>query len=63
LHIGEILQSIFEVSKHFTPDHPVPSGGFAASEAFDPDGAFAAYLRREHDTAMSFFYYRTPPGR
>lgn len=61
VHVGEILQSIFEVSKHFTPDHPVPGGGFAASAAFAPDGAFAADLRREHDTAMSFFYYGADP--
>lgn len=61
--VNEILCSAFEVSEHFTlPDHPVPAGGFAASAAFDPDGEFAAGLRKEHDTAMAtLFYGSTPP--
>jgi len=54
---GEILASIFEVSELFTPDHPVPDGGFASSVAFDSDGEFAADLRREHDEAMRSLYY------
>jgi hypothetical protein len=58
---GAILQSNFEVSEHFSPDHPVPSGGFAASDAFSSDGEFAAELRREHDIAMRDLYYGSDP--
>ncbi len=59
--VGEILGSVFEVSEHYGGDQPVPSGGFAASEAFNPRGEFADALRREHDTAMGTFYYGAEP--
>ena len=61
---GEILASCYEVSKAFKPDRPVPAGGFAASAAFDPNGALAERLRAEHDVAMRDLYYGTdePPS-
>lgn len=60
--VRDILASAFEVSELFTPDRPVPDGGFAASMAFDSAGKFSAMLRREHDLAMtSLFYGATPP--
>lgn len=56
--VAEILSSCYEVSESFrNPDVPVPSGGFAASAAFDPGGSFAAPLRAEHDAAMRALYY------
>jgi Nucleotidyl transferase AbiEii toxin, Type IV TA system len=62
--VSQILTSAYEVSQAFGGDHPVPSGGFAASIAFDPSGEFADRLRREHNTAMGAFYYGadTPPS-
>ena len=59
--VGAILQSIFEVSEQFSPDHPVPSEGFAASDAFSSDGEFAEGLRRQHDIAMRDLYYGSDP--
>jgi len=59
--VGATLQSIFEVSEHFSPDHPVPSGGFAASTAFSSDSEFAPELRRQHDIAMRDLYYGSDP--
>jgi hypothetical protein len=59
--VGTILQSIFEVSEQFSPDQPVPTGGFAASDAFASDGEFAAELRRQHDIAMRDLYYGSDP--
>lgn len=59
--VGAILQSIFEVSEQFSPDQPVPSGGFSASDAFSSDGEFAAELRRQHDIAMRDLYYGSDP--
>ncbi len=56
--VAEILSSCYEVSESFrNPDLPVPSGGFAASAAFDPGGSLAAPLRAEHDAAMRDLYY------
>jgi len=57
VQVGEILQSVFEVSESFGADQPVPQGGFAVSAAFDPAGEFAAGLRAEHDKAMGELYY------
>ncbi|MDO3203827.1 nucleotidyl transferase AbiEii/AbiGii toxin family protein [Mycobacteroides abscessus] len=54
---SDILASVFEVSQVYGGDHPIPDGGFAASEAFNPSGEFAKELRREHNTAMSSFHY------
>lgn len=47
----------------FTPDLPVPVGGFAASSAFDPEDVLAVRLRIEHEAAMKGPYYGTgdPP--
>lgn len=59
---NEILGSAFAVSEAFTPDHPVPAGGFASSVAFDPHGEFAAGLQREHERAMHDLYYGRAPG-
>jgi len=62
--VAEILTSCYKVSESFkNPDLPVPSGGFAASTAFDPDGPLAGPLRAEHDAAMRDLYYGadTPP--
>jgi len=61
---GEILRSAFEVSEIFTPDWPVPAGGFASSVAFDPAGQFAAELRQEHERAMRDLHYGevSPPS-
>ena len=60
---SRILDSCFEVSRAFTPDHPMPLGGFTNSAAFDPQGTFAPRLRAEHNAAMTDLYYGTddPP--
>jgi hypothetical protein len=39
---SDVLGSCFAVSRNFTPDRPVPRGGFARTAAFDPDGPLAA---------------------
>jgi hypothetical protein len=61
--VTDVLASCFEVSQAFEPDLPVPRGGFAASVAFEPSGALAPRLRREHEAAMRDLYYGTdtPP--
>lgn len=59
--VDAILQSIFEVSEQFSPDYPVPSGGFAASDAFAADGEFTQGLRKQHDIAMRDLYYGSNP--
>jgi hypothetical protein len=59
--VTAILQSIFEVSQQFSPDHPVPKGGFAASNAFALDSEFAAALRKQHDIAMRDLHYGEEP--
>lgn len=61
--VTEVLTSCSEISQAFTPDLPVPDGGFAASPAFDSEGPLAARLRAEHDAAMGGLYYGTdaPP--
>jgi hypothetical protein len=59
--VSAILESIYEVSQRFSPDHPVPTGGFAASDAFSLDGEFATELRRQHDNAMRDLYYGSYP--
>jgi hypothetical protein len=59
--VSAILQSIFQVSEQFSPDHPVPAGGFAASDAFSSDSEFAAELRRQHDITMRDLYYGSNP--
>lgn len=61
--VTEVLTSCFEISQAFTPDLPVPDGGFAASPAFDSEGPLAVRLRAEHDAAMDGLYYGTdtPP--
>lgn len=58
-----VLEDCFEVLRSFTPDLPVPEGGFAASPAFDPEGPLADRLRAEHEAAMRDLYYGTdePP--
>lgn len=62
--VTEVLANCYEISKAFTPDLPMPEGGFAASPAFDIEGALAARLRVEHDAAMDGLYYGTdePPS-
>jgi len=62
--MAEILVSCYEVSMAFTPDKPVPSGGFARVLAFGPDGPLAHRLHAEHDAAMRDLYYGTesPPS-
>jgi Nucleotidyl transferase AbiEii toxin, Type IV TA system len=57
--VSEVLTSCYKISHAFTPDLPVPKGGFAASPAFDADSTLAARLRTEHDTAMAGLYYGT----
>lgn len=59
----KVLASCYEISQAFTPDLPVPDGGFAASPAFDSGGPLAVRLREEHDAAMDGLYYGTdtPP--
>ncbi|WP_118915379.1 nucleotidyl transferase AbiEii/AbiGii toxin family protein [Mycobacterium shigaense] len=57
--VSDILASVFEVSQAYGGDHPIPDGGFAASEAFSRTGEFAKDLRREHDTAMDTLHYGT----
>ena len=61
--VSQVLASCYQISQAFTPDLPVPSGGFAASPAFDPSGPLAARLRTEHEAAMDGLYYGTdqPP--
>ena len=63
LTVTDVLTSCFEISQAFTPDLPVPDGGFAASPAFDAAGPLAVRLRAEHDIAMEGLYYGTdkPP--
>jgi len=62
--VTEVLTSCYEISQAFTPDLPVPRGGFAASPAFNGEGPLAARLRTEHDAAMDGLYYGTdmPPS-
>ncbi|MGH8775339.1 MAG: nucleotidyl transferase AbiEii/AbiGii toxin family protein [Jiangellaceae bacterium] len=55
--VAEVLTSCYEISQAFTPDLPVPDGGFAAGPAFDPGSALAAPLRAEHEAAMGGLYY------
>jgi len=64
LTVTDVLTSCFEISQAFTPDLPVPDGGFAASPAFDAAGPLAVRLRAEHDAAMEGLYYGTdePPA-
>lgn len=61
---AEVLSSCYEVSEAFTPDFPVPEGGFAASLAFVEGGPLAARLKTEHDLAMDGLYYGmdSPPS-
>ena len=49
------------MSEQFSPDHPVPRGGFAASEAFSRDSELAAELRTHHEIAMRDLYYGSDP--
>jgi hypothetical protein len=60
---AEVLANCFEASEAFEPDLQTPRGGFAASAAFDANGALAARLQREHAAAMRDLYYGTdaPP--
>ncbi len=62
--VAEVLESCYDVSQAFTPDLPVPAGGFAACAAFDPGGTLANRLRAEHESAMAGLYYGTeaPPS-
>lgn len=55
--VTEVLASCYQVSQAFTPDLPVPKGGFAASAAFDAAGPLAERLHTEHDAAMHGLYY------
>ncbi|MFT4187453.1 MAG: nucleotidyl transferase AbiEii/AbiGii toxin family protein [Aeromicrobium sp.] len=61
--VAEVLASCYRVSRAFTPDLPVPDGGFAASPAFNGEGPLTGRLRAEHDAAMDGLYYGTdtPP--
>lgn len=61
--VAQVLASCFEASRAFTPDLPVPDGGFSASPAFELDGPLASRLRAGHDAAMAGLYYGTdePP--
>jgi len=61
--VADVVTSCFEVSRAFEPDQPIPSGGFAASAAFDPTSQLATRLQREHEAAMRDLYYGTdaPP--
>jgi len=62
--VTEVLASCHQISQAFTPDLPIPDGGFAASPGFDAAGPLAERLRTEHDAAMSGLYYGTedPPS-
>jgi hypothetical protein len=55
--VREILSSCYDESQAFTPDEPLPAGGFAASAAFAVDGPLTQRLRREHVRAMDDLYY------
>ncbi|MGQ0625999.1 MAG: nucleotidyl transferase AbiEii/AbiGii toxin family protein [Sporichthyaceae bacterium] len=59
-----VLESCYEVSQAFTPDLPVPAGGFAASPAFDTNSPLADRLRSQHQAAMAALYYgnEEPPS-
>ncbi|MEZ5254447.1 MAG: nucleotidyl transferase AbiEii/AbiGii toxin family protein [Microthrixaceae bacterium] len=62
--VRRILASAQSVSASIgRPDQPVPTGGFARSDAFNPDSPFASQLRQAHDRAMRVLYYGTdqPP--
>lgn len=60
--VTEALASCYEVSEAFTPDLPVPEGGFAASPAFDPSGPLAAGNRwmRDYQRAHRKPLFPTP---
>lgn len=62
--VSEVLASCYQISQAFTPDLPVPEGGFAASPAFDATSPLASRLRTEHAAAMDGLYYGTdnPPS-
>lgn len=55
MKFGKTLESVFEVSEHFTPDRPGPRGGFAALVAFNSNGSSLCRqrYRRERRTARS----------
>ena len=57
--VTDVLASCYEISQAFTPDLPVPEGGFAASPAFEADGPLTDRLRAEHDAATDGLYYGT----
>lgn len=61
--VSEVLASCYAASRAFAPDLPIPTGGFAASPAFNRDGPLIERLRREHDIAMDTLYYgaEAPP--
>lgn len=54
---ASVLADCYAVSRAFTPDLPMPAGGFASSSGFDPNGPLADELRRRHDQAMTDLYY------
>lgn len=53
----DVLANCYDVSQAFTPDLPIPTGGFAASPAFDPDHPLTRRLLTEHEAAMDGLYY------
>ena len=62
--VADVLASCYRISHAFTPDRPVPQGGFAASPAFDSSRPLTDRLRTEHEAAMDGLYYGTdgPPS-
>jgi len=62
--VSDVLTSCYEMSQAFTPELPVPQGGFGASPAFDASGPLASRFRSEHEAAMEGPYYGTdvPPS-
>ncbi len=57
----EVLQDCYRVSEAFVPDREQPTGGFALSPVFAPDGLLTPTLEREHERAMQDLYYGANP--
>lgn len=60
--VREVLDDCYKVSQAFTPDQPLPTGGFAESPIFDVSGELFERISDEHDIAMRELYYGNDPA-